>query len=165
MRQPTSDGPSQSLPAFLMAPEQHKKQAGDHMKTMVSGVMSSRLDPTTILVGDQYVFRDGVKAGLEGNFMSLIKTGRQVMQKHKRTIKTLYKFESVVAKREREKETTEMNVVKQVILVSHDPHEAAQPHVHMVAERIEPTHVYPEWNSNVKDTAHGSEGLNQIQII
>ena len=109
-------GESSSKPSLRLPPLND-----DHMKAMVSAVMSSRPDPTTIAAGDQYVFPDGGKAGLEGNFMSLFKTGRQVMQKHKRTITILYKFESVAAKREREKDTTEMNVVEQVFMVSHEP--------------------------------------------
>ena len=93
----------------------------EHMKNSVGSVMASRSDPTTLAEGDQYIFSDGGKPGLEHTFGSIFKSGRAVMQKHKRTVTILYGFQSVAARRERERDSNEMNVVEQIFMFSKDP--------------------------------------------
>ena len=58
----------------------------EHLKAMISNVMQSRSDPTTIAEGDQYIFKDGSKHGLESTFLNLFRAGTLTMQKHKRTV-------------------------------------------------------------------------------
>ena len=74
--------------------------------------MNSRNDPTTISEGDRYIFADGVN-GLESTFLKLFRAGKQSMRKHKRTLTILYEYDS---RRERDRETTEMNVVETITM-------------------------------------------------
>ena len=74
--------------------------------------MNSRNDPTTISEGDRYIFADGVN-GLESTFLKLFRAGKQSMRKHKRTLTILYEYDS---RRERDRETTEMNVVEKITM-------------------------------------------------
>ena len=74
--------------------------------------MNSRNDPTTISEGDRYIFADGVN-GFESTFLKLVRAGKQSMRKHKRTLTILYEYDS---RRERDCETTEMNVVETITM-------------------------------------------------
>ena len=109
-------GESSSKPAVRVPPLNE-----EHLKAMISSVMSSRIDPTTISDGDQYIFADGGKPGLEASFLNLFKAGKQSMQKHKRVLTILYSYDSVVSRRERDRDTTEMNVVETLSMISKYP--------------------------------------------
>ena len=88
------------------------------MRNMFSAVLNSRPDPTTIAEGDQYVWMDAGKPGLAHYFESVFKAGRTPMQKHKRTITILYSYESITARRDRAKESKDVNLVETAHMIS-----------------------------------------------
>ena len=79
-------GESSSKPASRPPPHND-----DDMNTLLSAVLNSRPDPTTIDDGDQYVWMDGGKPGCATTFHNFFKVGRTVMQKFLRTAVLLHK--------------------------------------------------------------------------
>ena len=93
----------------------------EHLKAMIGNVMQSRSDPTTIAEGDQYIFKDGSKHGLESTFVNIFRAGKLTMQKHKRTVTIRYEYDSFVSRRERDRESSEMNLVEIITMISKGP--------------------------------------------
>lgn len=90
----------------------------EDMKNMFTAVLHSRPDPTTIAEGDQYVWMDAGKPGLAHCFESVFKAGRTPMQKHKRTITILYSYASIMARRDRAKESKDVNLIETAHMIS-----------------------------------------------
>ena len=109
-------GEASSKPASRIPPH-----CEEDMKALISAVLASRPDPTTIAEGDQYVWMDGGKPGLAHSFDGVFKAGRTAMQKHKRTLTILYSYESIMQKRERENDYTDMNLLETAHMISKYP--------------------------------------------
>ena len=109
-------GEDSSKPAVRVAPLNE-----EHLKAMISNVMQSREDPTTIAEGDQYIFKDGSKHGHESTFVNIFRAGKLTMQRHKRTLTALYEYDSFVSRRERDRESSEMNLVEIITMISKVP--------------------------------------------
>ena len=83
--------------------------------------MLSRPDTASIADGDQYVFPDAGKAGLEATCSGLVKSGRSVVQKHKRVAAVLHWWPSIVGRRARGRGTINTHAVDQVFMASKGP--------------------------------------------